>query len=157
MARTFRDETLRDTLAVLLLAPCDRSAILFGKLLANLARMALLEAVLAPLVLIVFPLSTAVAALPLAGVLALFGAGLTVLGTLFSAVTARVGRGEALLATLTVPAAAPLLMGAVRCTADILGRGSLTAASDRWLMMGFGFLALYLFLSLAFFEFTVED
>ena len=95
-------------------------------------------------------------ALPLLLVLFLHGLGLTELGTLFAAISTRLGRGEALLATLLFPAAAPLIISAVKCTAACLADGSLSSVSH-WLMIAAGFDVLYFFVALLTFEFVMEE
>ena len=93
---------------------------------------------------------------PLMLVLFLHGLGLTELGTLFAAVSSRLGRGEALLATLLFPAATPLIISAVKCTAACLA-GRPLATVSQWLLMATGFDLLYFFVALMTFEFVLED
>jgi heme exporter protein B len=156
MARAFQLERPRDTLGALCLAPVDRGALYTGKLLANLVKLALLQAILLPLTAVFFDYDLLAVVRPLGLVLFLHGLGLVELGTLFSAVIVRVGRGEALLATLLFPAATPLLISAVKCTAALLEGRTLSAVSH-WLLVAVGFDVLYLLVSLWTFEFVLED
>lgn len=155
-ARSFQIERRRESIAALLLAPVDRGAVFAGKLAANLALLAALVAVLLPLSAVLFDYDLVSVAGPLLFVVALHLLGLAELGTLFGAVTSRLGRGEALLATLLLPAATPLFLSAVRCTTTVLAGKSLDG--DRsWLWVTGGFDLLYFLVALLTFEFVLED
>jgi heme exporter protein B len=156
MARSIQVERRHDTFGALFLAPVDRGALYAGKLLANLVKLTLLQWLLLPLTAVFFDYDLISVAGPLVFVLFLHGLGLTVLGTLFAAVSTRLGRGEAFLATLLFPAAAPLLISAVKCTAACLADGSLASVS-RWLLIATGFDVLYFFVALLTFEFVMEE
>lgn len=156
MTRSFQLERYRDTLLGLWLAPVDRSAVFAGKCLANLIKLVVLEVVVLPLSAVLFDYDLLAVAGPLAGVVLLHSLGLTTLGTLFAAVVMRVGRGEALLATLLFPAATPLFISAVKCTGGLLGQGDLTDQS-RWMLLTAGFDVLYFVLALLMFEFVLEE
>lgn len=82
--RAFVIEQDKGSLAGLLLAPIDRAAIYFGKMLGNLLFMLVVEAILLPLVMLFFNLSL----LTPAHILVLFlgTLGFSVVGTLFSAI-----------------------------------------------------------------------
>ncbi|RMF73328.1 MAG: hypothetical protein D6738_09005, partial [Acidobacteria bacterium] len=102
-----RDE---DRAAGLLCAPIDR-ALLFGiKWCEGILLGVALEIVLVPLAVVFFDLDLAGAWTGLATILLACTAGLAALGTLLGSVVARLGRGEALLAILVLPAAAPVLI-----------------------------------------------
>jgi heme exporter protein B len=156
MARGAEIERRGDTLAALLLTPVDRGALYAGKALANLVKLSLLELLVAPLAAVLFGFDLLAIAVPLLGVVVLHTVGITLLGTLFAAIVSRVGRGEALLATLLFPAATPLFISAVKCTAELLGSGTLAPVS-RWLLLAAGFDLLYLTLGLLVFDFVLED
>ncbi len=156
MARSIQIERLRNTLAALCLAPIDRGAIYAGKMLASVVQLTLLQWILLPLTALFFNYDLLAVAAPLMLVLFLHGLGLTELGTLFAAVSSRLGRGEALLATLLFPAATPLIISAVKCTAACLAGKSLASVSQ-WLLLAVGFDLLYFFVALMTFEFVLED
>jgi heme exporter protein B len=156
MARSFEIERRRDTLGALFLAPVDRAALFGGKLSANLVKFTIVQLVVVPLSALFFDFDLLRVAAPLCGALVLHGLGLAELGTLFAAVVTRIGRGEALLATLLFPASAPLFISAVKVTAALLEGQGLAAVSN-WLWLTAGFDALYAFLALAIFEFVLED
>ena len=156
MARSMQVERTHDTLAALFLAPVPRGALFVGKFLANLAKLLLLLLAVLPRSALLFDWNLIAVAGPLLVVIAAHVLGLTVLGTLFSAVAARLGRGEALVATLLFPASTPLFLSAVRCTGALLDGRPLSEVSS-WLLIAVGFDLLYFFIALATFEFALED
>ena len=156
MARSIQMERLRDTLGALCLAPIDRGAIYTGKMLANLLQLTMLQWILLPLTAVFFNYDLLPTAAPLMLVLFLHGLGLTELGTLFAAVSTRLGRGEALVATLLFPAATPLIISAVKCTAASLAGRPISSVSQ-WLLIATGFDLLYFFVALMTFEFVLEE
>jgi len=155
-ARSFQIESRSDAMTALLLAPVDRGALFAGKTFANLAALVTLELVVVPLSAVFFDYDLLAVAGPTASVLALHTLGIAELGTLLGAIASRVGRGEALLATLLFPVATPLFISAVKCTAAVLDGGGLASAS-KWLLIAVGFDLLYLFVGLATFEYVVEE
>ena len=156
MVRSFQLERRHDTLGALFLAPIDRGAIYCGKMLANLIKLTLVQWALLPLIAIFFNHDMTGVILPLLGVLFLHGLGLTELGTLFAAISTRLGRGEAMLATLLFPAITPILISAVKCTEAILDGKGLNSVSN-WLAVTGGFDLLYLMVGLLTFEFVLEE
>jgi len=153
--RSFRLERAKDALVAVAMAPVDRGAIFLGKAAANLVLLLIVEAILLPLTAVFFDADVVTPALPLALVVLVHTIGLAALGTLFGGVVSRLGRGEALLATLLLPAATPLFLSAVQCTAAALdGR---LGASSRWLLLSAGLDVLYVLVALLIFDFIVED
>jgi heme exporter protein B len=157
MARSMQLERARDTLSALFLAPVDRGAIFTGKLAANLVKMTLLQWIVMPLSAVFFDYDLLAVAGPMLLVLFLHGLGLVELGSLFAAVSTRLGRGEALLAILLFPAATPIFISAVKCTAALLAGEGLSGVARSWLLMTIGFDVLYYLVALLTFEFVLED
>jgi len=156
MARSIQLERTNDALSALFLAPVDRGALYTGKLLANLVKLTVLQAILLPLTAVLFDYDVIGIALPLLLVVFVHGLGLTELGTMFAAISSRLGRGEALLATLLFPAVSPLLISAVKCTAACMaGRG--LEDVTHWLLVAIAFDVLYFFVALLTFEFVLEE
>ena len=65
-----------------------------GKLVGNTVKVTIVQWIVLPLSAIFFDFNLFVVLLPMLAVLFVHGLGLTLLGTLFSAVVSRVGRGE---------------------------------------------------------------
>jgi len=156
MARSMSIERQTDTLNALFLAPVDRGAIFTGKFLANLVKIGMLQAIVVPLSAVFFDFDLFAVAGPLAAVLLLHSLGLAELGTLFAAVASRLGRGEALLATLLFPASTPIFLSAVKCTASVMDQRPLAAVAP-WLAIAGGFAVIYYLLALMTFEFVLEE
>ena len=154
--RSFQLEHRRDSMIGLMLAPPDRAAIFLGKTLANLTTLWILQALIVPLSAVFFDYDLVSVALPMAAVMGLHTLGLAELGTLFAAVATRLGRGEALLATLLLPAATPLFLSAVRCTGAVLEHEPLGSVW-RWLAITSGLNVLYLLVAVLTFEYVLED
>ena len=154
--RSFRLERAREALIAVAAAPIDRGAVFVGKWAANCVLLVMLEAVLLPLTALFFDVNILDVAGPLALVVLLHTVGLAALGTLFGAVVSRLGRGEAFLATLLLPAACPLFLSAVHCTASALAATPLS--SDRkWLLLTAGLDVLYVLVALLLFDAILED
>jgi len=154
--RSFRLERAREALIAVALAPIDRGAVYVGKWIANFALLLMLEAVLLPLTALFFDVNIVDVAGPLALVVLLHTVGLAALGTLFAAVVSRLGRGEALLATLLLPAATPLFLSAVHCTASVLEATPLSA-DRKWLLLAMGLDVLYVLVAILIFDAILEE
>lgn len=134
-----RDE---DRASGLLSAPLDRTALFLIKWVEGFLLGVLLELVLVPLFWIFFDLDLSSAILGLAAILATCTASLAALGTLLGGVVARLGRGEALLAILVLPAAAPVLIAGVKTTEALLGGAGLAEAAP-WPTVALGTTVIY--------------
>lgn len=155
-ARSFQIETRNDSLTALLLAPVDRSALFAGKALSNFATLLILELLILPLSAVFFDFNLFAVGGPLVAVVVLHTIGLAELGTLLGAIASRVGRGEAMLATLLFPVATPLFISAVKSTAAVVEGDPLTSVGQ-WLLVAAGFDLLYFFVGLATFEYVIEE
>jgi len=155
-ARSFRLERAGEALIAVALAPVDRGAVFVGKWLANLAMLAVLEAVLLPLTALFFDVDIVGVFAPLALVVVLHTVGLAALGTLFGGVVSRLGRGEALLATLLLPAATPLFLSAVHCTGSALN-GAPLSQDRNWILLTAGLDVLYVLVALLVFDAILEE
>ncbi len=130
--RAFVIEQDKGSLAGLLLAPVDRSAIYFGKLLSNLLFITIVEIILLPLVMIFFNLSL------LTGphLLAIFlgTVGFAAVGTIFSAIAVNTRAREVLLPVLLFPVLLPVLIAGVKLTGGLLDGETLSSLSN-WLRL----------------------
>jgi heme exporter protein B len=148
--RSFGAEVDRGNLAALLLAPVDRSAIYFGKLLANLIFMLVTEIMILPVTLVIFGVNL-LRPWILAG-LFLGTLGYVSVGTLFAALTASTRARETMLPILLLPVMVPVFVAGVGLTAYILD-GREFADFRRWLIL----LAVYdfIFFTVAFLVFDL--
>ncbi|MGB8543355.1 MAG: heme exporter protein CcmB [Candidatus Acidiferrales bacterium] len=116
---SFARERLNDTMDALRMAPISPFAILSAKMLANFIFMSLVEVVLVPVFSVLYNVSLAGVVGPLVLVLVLGTIGLTVTGTVFSAISSHARLRELLLPLLLLPILTPLLIAAVEATASL--------------------------------------
>ncbi|MEJ5200276.1 MAG: heme exporter protein CcmB [Anaerolineae bacterium] len=130
--RAFVIEQDKGSLAGLLLAPVDRSAIYFGKLIGNLLFMFVVEIIILPLVMIFYNLSL----LSLAHVLVLLLGtyGFAAVGTVFSAIAVNTRAREVLLPILLFPVLLPVLIAGVKMTGALLD-GEALGSLGNWLQI----------------------
>jgi len=116
---SFARERTNDTIDALRMAPISPFAILAAKMLANFIFMSLVEVVLVPVFSVLYNVSLSGIVCRLVLVLALGTVGLTVTGTVFSAISSHARLRELILPLLLLPILTPLLIGAVEATASL--------------------------------------
>lgn len=152
--RTFGAEADRGTLAALLLAPVDRSAIYFGKFIATLALTLATEAVILPIILVIFDVSLFQPAVLLA--LLLGTVGYVGVGTLFAALTSNSRARESMLPILLLPVMVPIFTAGVGLTSGILD-GDTFAEVQRWLWLIAGYDVVFLTIAYLVFDLIWEE
>ena len=85
-------------------------------------------------------------------VIALATWGMTVTGTMFSALTVNIRLREVMLPILNFPILIPALLGAMQLTSSLVAGNPITAANDSWLKMLIGFDVMYTAVSVALVE-----
>src|SRR6266540_5583780 len=154
--RAFQLELENQALEGLLVSPLPRVSLYWGKLLANLAFVGVVEAVGLPLFVLFFDVPIGRAVLPLVGVIALATVGFVTVGTLFSAMVIRTRFAELMLPVLLLPFLIPPLVGAVQVTARLLaGRPVVEAAG--WLKLLASYDIVFVTLSTLLFPYTVDE
>ncbi|HVQ41451.1 MAG TPA: heme exporter protein CcmB [Vicinamibacterales bacterium] len=148
LGRAFERERQAETLRALLLAPVERASIYLGKLAGLLVLMAAVEAVIVPLVALLFdaPLFRApglLIALLAAGTLGFAG-----VGTLFAAMLVRAHSRDVLLPILLYPITVPVMIAGVRGTAAIFAVEPNFDAARAWLSMLVFFDAIFVTMAL---------
>lgn len=130
--RAFVIEQDKGSLAGLLLAPVDRAAIYFGKMLGNLVFIFIVEIILLPLVMIFFNISL----LTWQHLLVLFLGtyGFAAVGTVFSAMAVNTRAREVMLPILLFPVLLPVLVAGVKMTGSLLDGEALSEAAN-WLRL----------------------
>jgi heme exporter protein B len=116
--RSMAVEKDRGCLDGLLLAPVDRTAIYFGKALANLIFMLLVAAIILPVYSILYNVN--LLNLGLLGVIFLGSWGYVAVGTLLASMAVQARTRDVLLPILLFPVAIPLLVAAVKASAGYL-------------------------------------
>jgi heme exporter protein CcmB len=152
LGRTFERERYTDTLRALMLAPADRPAIYVGKLLAIVSMIFATEALLVPLVALLFQAGLFAAPMLLGGILLTGTLGFAAVGTLFAAMLVRARSRDVLLPVLLYPITIPVIIGGVRGTAALLGDPPDVAMAQFWIGLLLFFDVVFIVLSLWTFE-----
>jgi heme exporter protein B len=152
--RSMSIEKDQGSLDGLLLAPVDRSAIYFGKVLSNLAFMLIVEAIVLPVYSFLYNVNLLQPGLML--VLLLGSIGYIVIGTLLAAMAVQSRTRDVMLPILLFPVVIPVLIAAVRAS-----NGYLTGDDPANIVPWLNLLIVYdvIFTSLAYmvFDFVVEE
>jgi heme exporter protein B len=156
MGRSFGVEKDKGSLQGLLLCPVGRGTIYVGKMVGNFIFMSMMEA----FTLVIFALLFNVDLLPILGPLVLIiilgTVGFTVVGTIFSAMSANTRARDVMLSMLVFPIAVPLIIASIKATGKILDGKSLSEIYS-WLKILVGFDLTFLLVSYLTFEFVVEE
>jgi heme exporter protein B len=150
--RSFAREVPNDCLDALVAAPISAAALFMGKVLANFALVIAVELVSLPVFGIFYNVQWTRQFWALLLVLALGTWGLTVIGTIFSALTVNIRLRELMLPLLVYPVMIPALMGAMRLSTDLVAGKPLSSENDVWLRLLVAFDAVFSALSLVLVE-----
>ena len=152
--RSLAVEKDRGCLDGLLLAPVDRTAIYFGKMIANLVFMLLVALIVLPVYSVLY--NTSLFHLGLFGVIFLGAEGYVAVGTLLAAMAVQTRTRDVLLPILLFPVIVPVLVAAVKASS-----GFLQSIPMDEIMPWINLLLVYdvVFTAVAFmvFEFVVEE
>ncbi len=152
--RSFALEKDKGSMEGLLLAPMDRSAIYFGKMLGNVLFMLVMEALVIPVFIILFNLPLY---LPGVLVVVLLGTlGFAGVGTLFSAIAVNTRAREVLLPILLFPILVPVLISAVKLTGGFLDNIPLSE-NINWLQLLVVFDVVFIAIAFMTFDYVVEE
>lgn len=152
LGRTFEREQHTETLRALMLAPASRPAIYLGKLLGIVALLAVVEAVLVPLVGLLFHAPFGANFWLMLALLATGTVGFTAVGTLFAAMLVRARSRDVLLPILLYPITIPVIIAGVRGTAALLEPAADVELARMWLAILTFFDVVFLTLALWTFE-----
>ncbi len=131
--KTMMSELEGGNFEALMLAPVDKSAIFFGKVISNMLVLILLEIILIPLFLIFYSINIVSHPLMIA-VLFLATYGYALVGTLFSMISVRTNSREIMLPLLLLPIMIPILIAAILST-NIFISGSDIIYSYNWIKL----------------------
>jgi heme exporter protein CcmB len=152
LGHTFERERYSDTLRALLLAPAPRAALYVGKLLGMLVLLGVAEAMLVPMIALLFQATLFSRPLLLAGLLAGGTIGFCAVGTLFAAMLVRARSRDVLLPILLYPIIIPVIIAGVRGTAALLSATPDDTTAIMWLGILGAFDTVFLTLALWMFE-----
>lgn len=122
--RSLAMERDQGNLDALLVAPIERSAIFFGKMVGNFIFTLAVGLILMPVMSVLYNLP--VLQLSLVGILLMGTLGLTTVGTLLATMTVQTRSRESLLPIVMLPMALPIILPAVKASTAILNAAPLS-------------------------------
>ncbi|MCU0227653.1 MAG: heme exporter protein CcmB, partial [Bryobacterales bacterium] len=133
--RSFARELPNDCLEALLASPLPPSAILFGKAIANAVLLLLVECLSLPVFGIFYNIRWAKQWPMLLVVLVLATWGMSVVGTVFGALTVNLRLREVMLPVLVYPVLIPSLLAAILLSAHLIGGQPMNDDMNAWLRL----------------------
>lgn len=152
--RSMAIEKDRGCLDGLLLAPVDRTAIYFGKVISNLAFMLIVEVITLPVYSIFYNVNLFNAGF--VGVILLGSIGYTAVGTILSTMTVQARTRDMLLPIMLFPVIIPVLVTAVKASSGFL-QGAEMAEILPWLNILIVYDVIFIALAFMVFDFVVEE
>ena len=158
VTRLFAAEREQGGLDAFLLAPVDRTALFVAKATALFVYLVALELVAVPAFAVLLLGPSVFDPLPeLALVLLLADVGLAAVGALVSALAAETRARELIVPLLLLPLVVPLLIGAASATEPLFLSGGEPEDLGRYLALLGGYDLVFLLISLAVFDFLLDD
>ena len=157
LGRTFERERTNETLHALMLAPSDRPAVYLGKLLGIVALLGAVEAIVAPLVALLFQSPLLAHPVWLVALLVTGTVGFAAVGTLFAAMLVRARSRDVLLPVLLYPITVPVIIAGVRGTAALLQPAGVDPMARAWVSMLVFFDVVFVTLSLWTFDAVMTE
>ncbi len=152
--RAFALELENEALSGLALVPCDRGFVFLGKAAASFLLLLVAQGVTALAFALAFDAPLGRVGGRLAGIAALGAVGLASVGTLFAAISVRTRYREVMLPLLLLPLLVPVLLGAVRATAQLLESGRAPLDAIQLLLVTD---AVFLIVSFLGFEYVLDE
>ena len=150
--RSFARELQNDCLDALISSPAAAGAIFMGKTLANFVLLMLVELASLAVFAIFYDSHFGSQLASIALVIALGTWGITVIGTMFSALTVNLRMREMMLPTLVYPMLIPALMAAMTLTTDLMNGVPFGKENMIWLRVLAGFDFIYSILAVVFID-----
>lgn len=152
--RSMAVEKDRGCLDGLLLAPVDRSAIFFGKMIGNLAFMFIVEIIILPVYSLLYNINLFLPGLLL--VIFLGSVGYVAVGTLLSSMAVQARTRDMLLPILLFPVIVPVLLSAVKASGGYLQGLDISAISP-WLNLLVAYDVIFLAIAFMVFDSVLEE
>jgi heme exporter protein B len=150
--RSFARELANDCLDALIAAPMSGAALFLGKALANFVLLFAVELISLPVFGVLYNVRWTQQIWPLLGVIALGTWGLTVVGTVFSALTVNLRLRELMLPMLVYPILIPCLLAAMQLTTPLVMGQPIGADLAQWVRLLVVFDVIFSALALALIE-----
>ncbi len=156
--RSFVHEKDEGCLDGLMLAPVERSAIYFAKVVGNLIFICIVELVAIPIFVIFFITDASkVSFLFLVIIILLSNLGIAAIGTLLSAISINTRARDLMMPILFFPVIVPVLVAAVKSTTIAIIRSQPLADMYGWLNLLLVYDMIFLLISYATFEYILEE
>lgn len=152
--RSMSIEKDRGCLDGLLLAPVDRAAIYFGKMISNLVFMLIIAAIVLPLYSVFYNVNLLNAGL--LGVVLLGSLGYTAVGTLLSSMSVQTRTRDVMLPILLFPVVIPVLISAVKASTGFLNGAPMSDIMP-WLNLLIVYNVIFVSVALMVFDYVVEE
>jgi heme exporter protein B len=152
--RSMAVERDRGCLDGLLLAPVDRSAIYFGKMISNLAFMLIVEAIVLPIYSVLYNVNLFQPGLLL--IILLGSLGYIAVGTLLSTMAVQTRTRDVLLPILLFPVVIPVLISAVKASGGFL-QGLEISEIMPWVNILIVYDVIFIAIAYMVFDFVVEE
>lgn len=152
--RSMAIEKDRGCLDGLLLAPVDRSAIYFGKVVSNLMFMLIVEVIVLPVYSILYNMNLFQAGLLV--VILLGSIGYVAVGTLLSAMSVQTRTRDILLPILLFPVVIPVVIAAVQASNGIL-TGAESSEITPWVNLLLAYNVIFIAVAYMLFDYVVEE
>jgi heme exporter protein B len=152
--RSMAVEKDRGCLDGLLLAPVDRTAIYFGKVISNLTFMLIVEAIVLPVYSFLYNVNLFNPGLLI--VILLGSIGYTVVGTLLASMAIQARTRDVLLPILLFPVAIPVLIAAVKASGGFLTGDDFTTIMP-WINLLIVYDVIFTAVALMVFDYVVEE
>lgn len=150
--RSFARELVNDCLDALIASPASGAQIFFGKCLANYVLLVIVECVCLPIFAVFYNVRLPKSLALLFLVMLLGTWGITVIGTLFSAMTVNLRLRELMLPTLIYPILIPALMGAIELSRILIAGEAVGPDNQLWFRLLVAFDVIFTMLALALVE-----
>lgn len=150
--RSFARELQNDCLDALISAPVPTSAVFFGKTLANFLLLMIVEIAALAVFAVLYDTHFAAQFWPIVLVMLLGTWGMTVIGTMFSALTVNLRMREMMLPILIYPMLTPALINAMQLTSELMA-GTALGGNNLFYLRGLaGFDFIYTILAVVFID-----
>lgn len=153
--KTIGSETDNGSFEALMLAPVDKSAVFFGKVISNMLFLLLVEVILIPLFLVFY--NVFIISHPLmAAVIILSTYAYSLIGTLFSIISVRTSSKEIMMPVLFLPFMVPVIIAAVLAT-NVFILGGQIQFSYNWIKLTAVFDVIFTAIIYGIFSLIIED
>lgn len=141
-----------------LLAPVDRTTLYASKAAVLFLYLSLLELIAVPVFGFLLLGATSITAIPeLICILALTNAGVALMGTLVAAIAIRTRTRDLIVGLLALPLLVPLFLAATKASAPLFTNDAATTLPTQWLIIIALYDMVFGLLSVAIFDFLLED